>query len=116
MLTFFYAALISTVIKFVYFQFINTAFLENMFQETMKTMELMKLPMNDASVSQVESMLKPATFSMIYVFTNLVMGTIVGIIMAAFVKKEKNGAWNLYQFIIQSPYSDRKKIIQKHIF
>ena len=90
MLTFFYAALISTVIKFVYFQFINTAFLENMFQETMKTMELMKLPMNDASVSQVESMLKPATFSMIYVFTNLVMGTIVGIIMAAFVKKDKD--------------------------
>lgn len=90
LLTFFYAALISTVIKFIYFQFINTAFLENMFQETMKTMELMKFPMDDASVSQVQSMLKPATFSMIYVFTNLIMGAIVGVVMAAFVKKDKD--------------------------
>ena len=89
-LTFFYAALISTLIKFIYFQFINTAFLENMFQETMKTMELMKFPMDDASVAQVESMLKPATFSMIYVFTNLIMGAIVGVVMAAFVKKDKD--------------------------
>ncbi len=90
LLTFFYAALISTVVKFVYFQFINTAFLENMFQETMKTMQMMKFPMNDASVSQVQSMFKPASFSMVYVITNLIMGLVVGVIMAAFVKKDKD--------------------------
>jgi len=61
-----------------------------MFQETMKTMQLMKFPMNDASVAQVQSMLKPATFSMIYVITNLIMGAIVGVVMAAFVKKDKD--------------------------
>lgn len=89
-LTFFYAALISTIVKFTYFQFINTTYLETMFQDTMKAMEIMKFPMDDASISQVQSMLKPATFSIIYIITNLIMGTIVGLIMAAFVKKEKN--------------------------
>lgn len=88
--TFFFAALISTIVKFTYFQFINTTYLETMFQETMKAMEMMKFPMDDASVSQVQSMLKPATFSMIYIFTNLFLGTIVGLIMAAFVKKDKD--------------------------
>ena len=90
LLTFFYAALISTVVKYVYFQFINTGYLENMFQESIKMMQLLKFPMNDAEIAQMESMFKPASFSLIYIWTNLLLGTIVGLIMAAFVKKNKS--------------------------
>jgi len=90
LLTFFYAALISTVVKYIYFQFINPEYLNNMFQESMKMMEVMKLPIDDNSISQMESMMKPASFSFIYIWSNLFLGLIVGLIMAAFVKKEKS--------------------------
>ena len=90
LLTFFYAALISTVVKFVYFQFIKPSYLELMFQETMKMMEMLKIPMDDAAIKQMEGLLKPASFSLIFIWTNIVMGSFVGLIMAAFVKKEKS--------------------------
>jgi hypothetical protein len=90
LLTFFYAALISSVVKFVYFKFINTGYLEIMFQETMKAMQMMKYPINDTSVEQMKGMLKPASFSFIYIWFNLSLGAIVGLIMAAFIKKNKS--------------------------
>lgn len=90
LLTFFYAAIISTVIKYIYFQFINTSYLETMFQESMKMMEKMKFPMDDMTIQQTEKIYKPASFSLIFIFTNVFMGSIVGLIMAAFVKKEKS--------------------------
>ena len=88
--TFFYAALISTVIKYIYFQYINPSYLENMFQESMKMMEKLKFPMTSASADQMESMLKPVNYSFVYIWMNIIFGGLVGLVMAAFVKKEKS--------------------------
>jgi len=90
LLTFFYAALISSVIKYIYFQFINPAYLEEMFQESVKMMKTMKFLITDESTDQMKSMLKPATYTLVYVWVNVFMGAIVGLIMAAFIKKEKS--------------------------
>lgn len=90
LLTFFYAALISTVVKYVYFQFINPGYLETMFQESMKMMEKFNFPITTATTEQMENMLKPVNYSFIYIWTNTIMGTLVGLIMAAFVKKDKS--------------------------
>lgn len=87
---FFYAALISTVVKYVYFRFINTAYLETMFQETMKMMEMLKVPMSNAEIDQTEKMFNPLSFSLLYIWSDIIMGALVGLIMAAFVKKEKD--------------------------
>jgi Protein of unknown function (DUF4199) len=90
LLTFFYAALISTVVKFIYFQFINTAYLDNVFQESVKMMEMIKYKLDDEAINQLEGMMKPASYSFVGIWVNLFFGTIVGLIMAAFVKKEKS--------------------------
>ena len=90
LLTFFYAALISTVVKYIYFQFINPNYLENIFQESMKMMDTLKFPLDNASIEQMQGLMKPASFSLIYIWSNLILGTIVGLIMAAFIKKEKS--------------------------
>lgn len=90
LLTFFFAAIISSVVKYIYFQYINPAYLESMFQESMKLLEKMKFPMNDASVQQMESILKPASFTLQYIWVNVFAGTVVGLIMSGFIKKEKN--------------------------
>ena len=89
-LLFFYAALISTVVKYIFFRFINPGYLETMFQDTMKMMETLKFPMTSAEIDQTESMFKPLSFSLLYIWSNIIMGTLVGLIMATFVKKTKS--------------------------
>ena len=88
--SFFFAALISSVVKYIYFQYINPSYLESMFQETMKMLTSMKYPITDAVETQTRSMLKPASYTLIYIWVNVFMGLIVGLIMAAFIKKEKS--------------------------
>jgi len=61
-----------------------------MFQETMKMLTSMKYPITDAVETQTRSMLKPASYTLIYIWVNVFMGLIVGLIMAAFIKKEKS--------------------------
>ena len=90
LLTFFFAAIISSVVKYIYFQYINPDYLAQMFEESMKMMESMNFPMNDASVEQMESILKPASFTLQYIWINVLMGSIVGLIMSGFVKKDKS--------------------------
>lgn len=89
LLTFFFAAVISSVVKYVYFQFINPGYLDQMFQETMKVLSSMKFEINDTMIDQTKSMLKPASYTLVFIWTNVFMGLVVGLIMAAFVKKEK---------------------------
>ncbi|MDP4238883.1 MAG: DUF4199 domain-containing protein [Bacteroidota bacterium] len=88
--TFFFAALISSVVKYVYFQFINPDYLGQMYQDTMKMLTTMKFSITDALEDQTKKMLRPATYTLIYVWSNVLMGIVVGLIMAAFIKKEKN--------------------------
>ena len=89
-LLFFYAALISTVVKYIFFRFVNPGYLETMFQDTMKMMETLKFPMTSAEIDQTESMFKPLSFSLLYIWSDVIMGTFVALIMAAFVKKNKS--------------------------
>ncbi|MFT3751411.1 MAG: DUF4199 domain-containing protein [Paludibacter sp.] len=90
LLIFFYAALISTVVKFIYLRFIDQTYLESIYQETMKVLEAMKFPMNTPEMEQAEKMFKPLNFSLLYIWSNMLLGTFVGLIMAAFIKKEKS--------------------------
>lgn len=90
LLLFFFAALISSIVKYVYFQYINPAYLENLINESMKAIEMMKIPVDDAAYENVEKMMKPASFSLQYLWVNVFAGTFVGLIMAAFIKKEKS--------------------------
>lgn len=90
LLIFFYAALISTAVKFIYLRFIDQTYLETTFQETMKMLEAMKFPMKSVEIERTENMFKPLNFSLLYIWSNMLIGTFVGLIMAAFIKKEKS--------------------------
>jgi len=61
-----------------------------MFQETMKMLDSMKFPMSSAEIDQTENMFKPLDFSLIYIWSNVLIGTFVALIMAAFIKKNKS--------------------------
>lgn len=89
LLSFFYAALISSFVKFMYFQFINPEYLSNLYNESMLLLE--KMGFSDSTIEDnLASILKPAAFSLQYIWVNMLAGCFVGLIISAFVKKEKS--------------------------
>lgn len=89
-LLYFFASIISSIFKYVYFQFINPEYLTNIYDQTMLVMEQLKMPITDELASDMESVLKPATFSLQYIWINTMLGVFVGLVMAVVTKKEKN--------------------------
>lgn len=89
-LTYFFAALISSVVKYIYFQFINPEYLSKLLNESLKAVEMLRLPIENATYDQMENMMKPATFSLQYIWMNVLLGTLIGLTMAPFIKKDKN--------------------------
>lgn len=89
-LSFFYAGIISSIVKYIYFQFINPEYLQQILSEGMRAMETLKLPFDDSQYEQMQNLLKPATFALQYIWMNTILGLLVGLIMSFFIKKEKN--------------------------
>lgn len=89
-LTYFFAALISSIVKYIYFQFIDPEYLPKLLNESLKAVEMLNLPFENASYDQMEKMMKPATFSLQYIWMNVLLGTLIGLAMAPFIKKEKS--------------------------
>jgi hypothetical protein len=89
-LVFFYAALISTPVKYIYVRYINPDFLITLAQDTMKMFEAFKIPMSNVEIEQSQEIFKPLNFSLLYIWSNIFLGAVTGLIMAAFVKKNKN--------------------------
>lgn len=91
LLSFFYGALISSLVKFLYFQFINPEYLENLFNETMLLMENLGLADQEEIYEEnLNTLLRPASFAIQYIWINMLGGVVVGLIMSAFTKKEKS--------------------------
>lgn len=85
--TFFFAALISSVVKYVYFQFICPTYLESMMQDSLKVLSGMNFKIDTEAIAQMETTLKPASFSLQYIWVNVFVGSLVAFVMAFFVKK-----------------------------
>ena len=77
--------------KYVYFQFINPDYLDEVLNNTMAVMEQFQWPLQeDIMYDQMKSMLTPINFTLQYIWINMLLGFLVGVVMAAFVKKDKN--------------------------
>jgi len=90
LLTFFFASIISSIFKFFYFQFINPDYLTNLLQESLKIIDSMQLPVNEEFYDQMEKTMKPITYSLQSIWVDVFLGIILGLIMSAFIKKDKN--------------------------
>ena len=86
---FFFAAIISAFVKFIYLQFINTYFLERQLEQVMLVLETMSFPITDEIYKTMSAMLTPIFFTITSIFTNMFLSVFAGLIIAAFVKKEK---------------------------
>lgn len=89
---YFFAAVISSVVKYVFFMWISPDFLSNLLNQSLLLLEEMNIPSMDESVTQqtLETMLSPMVYVLQSLWMNVFMGLFVGFIVAAFAKKEKN--------------------------
>jgi hypothetical protein len=90
LLTFFYASLISAVVKYIYFQYINPGYLDLLLKESIKAAQMLKFNINNDDFAKMSSFLKPAGFSIQYIWVDVFVGSILGLMMASFVKKDES--------------------------
>lgn len=89
-LMFFFASLISALVKLVYVKYINTDFLSNMFNQSMMAIEKILPNVSEETYEMMEEMLQPINYTMMSMFVNLFWGVIISVIIALIVKKTVN--------------------------
>ncbi len=97
-LLFFFASLIGAIVKWGYMKWINTGYLDDLFSQTMLLLEQMKVELPEAAVEQVEAMMTPTQFAMQSIFSDTLLGALLGLIYAPFLKSKKpleNGETNI---------------------
>ena len=87
---YFYGSIVLSLIILLYTTFINNGYLESMENEVLKMYETLNFPIEDTMVDVMETMYKPAPFALLNLFAGALVGLFWGLILAAFVKKEKS--------------------------
>ena len=89
LLIFFFGSIISTFIKYIYFQYINPTYLESLLSDTLSVMEFVRFPLTEEMHGKIQEMLTPFVFSLQSFWINMLLACIIGVFMGFFVKKEK---------------------------
>ena len=88
--TYFYGGIIGSLVILLYTAFINPEYLSGMTNEVLKMYDAMNFPVDEDMISMVETIYKPAPFALLNIFSSAIVGAFWGLILAAFVKKEKS--------------------------
>lgn len=86
-LLFFFASLISAAVKLVYLNFINTNYLPQLVEQTKKVMEQLKIEIPQNSADFFSIILNPSQFIMQTVMADTMLGAIIGVLYAPFIKR-----------------------------
>lgn len=89
-LLFVFAALISAIVKYVYFQYINTDFLPELMNKSIELMEQIMPSVPEETYDNMEKMMSPINYSLTVTWMNVILGFLVGLVIAGLVKKEKD--------------------------
>ena len=85
-----YGAIISSLVMLIYTKFIDTVLLDMLLDQNLKMYETFKLKVDDSLYNTFNNIYKPAPYALVNVFGSTIVGTFWGLILAAFVKKEKS--------------------------
>jgi len=88
-LVYFFGSLISSFVILGYTSFFDTNYLASMLDVLLKMYDSFKFPVDDKTIKILETIYKPAPFSLLNVFSSMIVGVFWGLILAALVKKEK---------------------------
>ncbi len=85
-----YGAIISSLVMLIYTKYINPGYFEQFLNTAMKMYDSMHITITEESYKILESIFRPSTYAIINVTFSFIVGAFWGLILAAFVKKEKN--------------------------
>ena len=85
-----FAAIISSLVKYLYWQFINPEFLPEFMNKSLLMLETMKIEITDEMIEQMKRMQNPRVMALQFVWFNVLGGFILSLIIAAFTRKEKS--------------------------
>ena len=89
---FMYGAMISALVRYVFYSYIKPDFLQNQLNETL--MALQGTPMaemiSDEVYQQTVEMMTPLNMALQAIWLNLMLGLLLGLILAAIVKRSEN--------------------------
>ena len=89
---FMYGAMISALVRYVFYAYIKPDFLQNQLNETL--VALQGTPMADVITSDVYQqtieMMTPLNMALQSIWVNLILGLLLGLILAAIVKRNEN--------------------------
>ncbi|MEI6752048.1 MAG: DUF4199 domain-containing protein [Paludibacter sp.] len=85
-----FGTIISSIVIFIYTQFINKDFLDLSLSVIMKTYESLKIHIDNQTYSVIERLFKPLPYSLLNIFAGLFTATFWSLILAGFVKMDKN--------------------------
>jgi hypothetical protein len=88
--TYLYGGIIGSLVIFIYAGLIEPEYLSGMTNEVLKMYDAMNFPVDEDMISMVETIYKPAPFAFLNIFSSAIVGAFWGLILAAFIKKEKS--------------------------
>lgn len=87
---YFFGAIISSLVILIYTKFININYFDQYMNSALKMYDSMHIPLDDNSYKMLESLFKPSSYAILNLTFSIVIGAFWGVILAAFIKKEKN--------------------------
>jgi len=89
-LIYLFGSIVSSIVMVIYTSLIDTHYLTNTLDVLMKLYDSYKFPVDDKTYAVLQTIYKPVPFGMINVFFSMIAGAFWGLILAAFVKREKS--------------------------
>ena len=89
-LIYFLGSIVSSIVVFIYTQFINKDFLSFTLDFLLKTYEKMKIHIDNPTYSVIEKIYKPLPYSLLNIIASIFTATFWSLILSAFIKKEKS--------------------------
>jgi hypothetical protein len=94
-LVFMFGGVVAAIFKLAYTQFIDTSYLNTLFEEAMVQVETNRailerfMPIDENYINQVEKQFSPAPFALQSIWMNLIYGVLTGLVMGIFIKKNR---------------------------
>jgi len=89
---FMYGAMISALVRYVFYAYIKPNFLQNQLNETMQALQGSPVVdmISSEAYQQIVEMMTPLNMALQAIWINLMLGLLLGLILAAFVKRNEN--------------------------
>ncbi len=90
LLLMFFSAIIAAAVRWIYLSFFDSSYLSLMYEQTMPVLEKMMPAEIDEVEMRLREFLVPIRFSLFYIFYDLIVASVLGLILAPIVRRSKN--------------------------